>query len=51
MNVWAEVPGAFTFIEDGTSYVETGWVTTAASTGTIGVTAYALDAVFGRGNI
>jgi hypothetical protein len=39
MNVWAEVPGAFTFIEAGTSLLNTGWVTTAASTGTIGVTA------------
>lgn len=38
MNDWAEVPGAFTFIEAGTSLLNTGWVTTAASTGTIGVT-------------
>jgi hypothetical protein len=29
--------------------LNTGWVTTAGSTGTIGVTAYALDAVFGAG--
>lgn len=39
MNVWSEVPGAFTFIEDGTTLAATGWVTTAGSTGTIGVTA------------
>ena len=39
MNTWSEVPGSFTFIEAGTSLVNTGWVTTAASTGTIGVTA------------
>ena len=38
MNNWAEVPGAFTFIESGTTLLNTGWVTTAASTGTIGVT-------------
>jgi len=38
MNVWAEVPGAFTFIEDGVTLASTGWVTTAGSTGTIGVT-------------
>ena len=38
MNTWSEVPGSFTFIEAGTSLVNTGWVTTAASTGTIGVT-------------
>jgi hypothetical protein len=39
MNTWAEVPGAFTFIEDGATLSSTGWVTTAGSTGTIGVTA------------
>jgi hypothetical protein len=38
MNNWAEVPGAFTFIEDGSTLASTGWVTTAGSTGTIGVT-------------
>ena len=38
MNTWAEVPGAFTFIEDGTTLAATGWVTTAGPTGTIGVT-------------
>lgn len=38
MNNWAEVPGAFTFIEDGATLSSTGWVTTAGSTGTIGVT-------------
>ena len=38
MNNWAEVPGAFTFIEDGATLSATGWVTTAGSTGTIGVT-------------
>jgi hypothetical protein len=38
MNNWAEVPGAFTFIENGATLSATGWVTTAGSTGTIGVT-------------
>jgi hypothetical protein len=38
MSNWAEVPGAFTFIEDGATLSATGWVTTAGSTGTIGVT-------------
>ena len=38
MNNWAEVPGAFTFIEDGATLSATGWVTTAGSTGTINVT-------------
>lgn len=26
MNVWAEVPGAFTFVEKGTTQQDTGWV-------------------------
>ena len=39
MDNWSEVPGAFTFIESGATLASTGWVTTAASTGTIGVTA------------
>ncbi len=39
MNVWSEVPGAFTFIEDGATLASTGWVTTASRTGTINVTA------------
>lgn len=39
MNTWSEVPGAFTFIEDGATLSSTGWVTTAGSTGTIGITA------------
>ena len=38
MNNWSEVPGSFTFIEDGATLSATGWVTTAGSTGTIGVT-------------
>lgn len=38
MNNWSEVPGAFTFIENGATLSSTGWVTTAGSTGTIGVT-------------
>ena len=39
MDTWAEVPGAFTFIEQGTSYADTGWVCTSNAGGTIGVTA------------
>jgi hypothetical protein len=38
MNIWSEVPGAFTFIESGATLSATGWVTTAGPTGTIGVT-------------
>ena len=39
MDVWAEVPNAFTFIETGSTQADTGWVTTANAGGTIGVTA------------
>lgn len=39
MDVWAEVPNSFTFIETGTIQADTGWVTTANAGGTIGVTA------------
>jgi hypothetical protein len=39
MNIWSEVPGAFTFIEDGVTLSATGWVTTAGSTGIINATA------------
>jgi hypothetical protein len=38
MDAWAEVPNAFTFIEDGTTQADTGWVTTASAGGTLGTT-------------
>lgn len=39
MNVWAEVPSAFTFIQQGVTLADTGWVCTADPGGTIDVTA------------
>jgi len=39
MDTWAEVPGAFTFIEQGTTQADTGWVCTSNAGGTIGTTA------------
>jgi len=39
MNTWAQVPGAFTFIETGTTLADTGWVCTSNAGGTLGVTA------------
>lgn len=39
MDVWSEVPSAFTFIEDGVTLADTGWVCTANKGGTIDVTA------------
>ena len=38
MDVWSEVPGAYTVLLNG-SQSNTGWVSTATQTGTIGVTA------------
>lgn len=38
MDIWAEVPGAFTFIEQGTIYADTGWVCTSNAGGTLGTT-------------
>ena len=38
MDVWAEVPSSFVFIEDGATLADTGWVTTANAGGTINVT-------------
>jgi hypothetical protein len=39
MNAWAEVSGAFTFIEQGTTQADTGWVCTSNVGGTLGTTA------------
>jgi len=39
MDTWAEVPSAFTFIEQGTVNADTGWVCTADQGGTLGTTA------------
>lgn len=38
MNNWTEVPAAFVFIEEGTTYHDTGWVCTADRGGTLGTT-------------
>ena len=39
MDNWAEVPGAYVFVEGGTTLADTGWVCTSDAGGTIGVTA------------
>jgi hypothetical protein len=39
MDTWAEVPGAYVFIEGGTTLADTGWVCTSNAGGTIGTTA------------
>jgi hypothetical protein len=39
MDTWAEVPGAYVFVEQGSTWADTGWVCTSDAGGTIGVTA------------
>jgi phage-related tail fiber protein len=36
---WAEVPAAFTFVEEGNTLQDTGWISTAISGGSLGTTA------------
>jgi hypothetical protein len=50
MNVWLEVPGAFTFIEQGTLYADTGWVCTSNAGGTLGTTAITFVQFAGAGS-
>lgn len=38
MDSWAEVPSAFTFVEQGTTQADTGWVCTSDQGGTLGTT-------------
>ena len=38
MDVWAEVPGAYCVVLNGTQNSNTGWVSTSSDTGTIGTT-------------
>jgi len=50
MNVWAEVPSAFTFIESGTTLADTGWVCTSNQGGTIDVTPITWSQFSGAGS-
>lgn len=49
MNSWAEVPSAFTFVEQGDSQKDTGWVCTSNEGGTLGVTAITWTQFSGAG--
>jgi hypothetical protein len=48
-DTWAELVGAFTFVEDGTVNDNTGWVCTSAPGGTLGVTAVVFEQFSGAG--
>ena len=39
LDAWAEFPGAFTFVEQGTTQGDTGWVCSSDQGGTLGTTA------------
>jgi hypothetical protein len=49
MDVWAEVPGAYTVVIGGSVNANTGWVSTSATTGTINVTAITFVQFSGTG--
>jgi hypothetical protein len=49
MNVGAEFPGAFVFIESGTVQADTGWVCTSDSPVTVGTTAIVFTQFSGAG--
>lgn len=50
MDVWSEVPGAYTFIETGSVQADTGWVCTSNAGGTIGSTAMVWAQFSGAGS-
>jgi len=50
MDTWAEVPGAYVFVEQGTTLADTGWVCTSDAGGTIGVTAITWAQFSGAGS-
>jgi len=49
MDVWAELVSAFTFVEQGTTQADTGWVCTVDAGGTLGTTAIAFSQFSGAG--
>lgn len=48
-DTWSELPGAFTFVEEGTTNADTGWACTSNAGGTIGTTAIAWAQFSGAG--
>lgn len=50
-DTWAELVGAFTFIEEGTTNDNSGWVCTSPAGGTLGSTAVTFEQFSGAGQI
>lgn len=51
MDTWAEVPSAYTWVEQGTTNADSGWVCTADQGGTLGTTAITWTQFNGAGAI
>jgi hypothetical protein len=50
-DAWTELPGAYTFVEQGTAQADSGWVCTADQGGTLGTTAITWTQFSGAGSI
>jgi Repeat of unknown function (DUF5907) len=51
MDAWTEVPGAYTWVEQGTVNADSGWVATADQGGTLGSTSITWTQFSGAGSI
>jgi len=51
MDTWTEVPAAYTWVESGTTWADTGWVCTSDPGGTLGTTAITWSQFNGAGAI
>jgi hypothetical protein len=51
MDTWAEVPGSFVFVEQGTTNADTGWVSTADQGGTLNTTPITWTQFSGAGQV
>jgi hypothetical protein len=51
MDAWAEVPGSFTWVEQGTVNADSGWICTADQGGTLGTTPITWTQFSGAGSI
>jgi hypothetical protein len=49
-NTWAELVSAYTFVEEGTTYADTGWVCTVNQGGTLGTTPVTWSQFSGAGS-
>jgi hypothetical protein len=49
-DAWTELPGAFTFVEQGTTQADTGWVCTVDAGGTLNTTAISFSQFSGAGS-